>query len=77
MNSLLIKATLFASVWKVSCKIGDCITSSDEPLLILEAMKTEIPVRPEQSHVGQVVKAFGPGVKEGALVKPGDVLIIF
>jgi biotin carboxyl carrier protein len=48
----------------------------DDPLLILEAMKTEIPIKAEETHLGQTIKAFGPAVKEGALVKPGDVLII-
>lgn len=50
--------------------------SSEEPLLVLEAMKSEIPVRPDPEHVGKVIKAFGPGMGEGVLVKPGDVLIV-
>ncbi|KAF7760920.1 hypothetical protein Agabi119p4_10329 [Agaricus bisporus var. burnettii] len=74
-NVLTIKTPLFASVWKICCKVGDTITSLDEPLLLLEAMKTEIPIKAEEIHLGQKIKAFGPAMKEGALVKPGDVLI--
>ncbi|KAF9446428.1 hypothetical protein P691DRAFT_673636 [Macrolepiota fuliginosa MF-IS2] len=75
-NSIPIRATLFASVWKILCKVGDAITSAKEPLLVLEAMKSEISIFPGPEHLGKVVKAFGAGVKEGALVKPGDTLII-
>jgi urea carboxylase len=72
---LSIRTPLFASIWRIRCKVGDTITSLDDPLMILEAMKTEIPIKAEQIHLGQTIKAFGRAVKEGALVKPGDVLI--
>jgi biotin carboxyl carrier protein len=75
-NSITIRAALFASVWKISCRIGDRVGSFEEPLLILEAMKSEIPVKPGHGHVGKVIKALGPGIRPGALVKPGDVLVI-
>jgi urea carboxylase len=44
---------------------------------ILEAMKTEIPVRAGERAVGKVVKGFGRGVRDGEVVKPGDVLIVY
>jgi len=75
-NSIPVRATLFASVWKILCKVGDTITSAKEPLLVLEAMKSEVSVFPGPQHLGKIIKAFGPGVKEGALVKPGDTLIL-
>ncbi len=52
------------------------MTSSETPLVVLEAMKSEIAIRSSPEHIGKVIKAFGPGIKEGALVKPGDILVI-
>jgi biotin carboxyl carrier protein len=73
---ITITATLFASIWKISCTIGETLTSTERPLLVLEAMKSEVIVKPDPEHIGRVVKALGPGIRHGALVKPGDVLVI-
>ncbi|TFK35167.1 allophanate hydrolase subunit 2-domain-containing protein [Crucibulum laeve] len=71
-----VTASIFASVWKIKCRIDDVITSPDDLLLILEAMKTEIPVRAGEDNVGKTVKGFGKGIKEQAVVRPGDVLVV-
>ncbi len=44
-------------------------------LLVLEAMKTEINVEAGEENVGKMVKAYAPGVKEGVMVSPGQVLV--
>jgi len=56
----VVGAPMTSSVWKVSARPGDVVASGD-PLVILEAMKTEM-------HV----TAPGPGVVVDVLVTPGD-----
>jgi biotin carboxyl carrier protein len=73
-NSVTITASLFASVWKVKSQTGDVIQSDDEVLIILEAMKTEIPICAGEENVGKTIKHIA--VKEGAVVQPGDVVAI-
>ncbi|KAF5349974.1 hypothetical protein D9756_009200 [Leucocoprinus leucothites] len=75
-NLTTINATLFASVGKICCMVGQTIVSTQEPLLVLSAMKSEVEVKPHPEHVGKIVKAFGRGIQIGALVKPGDSLIV-
>lgn len=72
-----VTSSLYASIWKISCSPGDIISSASDVLLILEAMKTEIPVRAGEDNVGKRVSRFGKDVKEGAIVRPGDVLVLF
>lgn len=50
--------------------------SGDDVLLVLEAMKTEIPVMAGEANIGRTVVGFGKGVAENAPVRPGDILII-
>jgi len=73
-NSVTITASLFASVWKVKGQAGDVIQSDDDVLIILEAMKTEIPICAGEENVGKTIKHIA--VKEGAVVQPGDVVAI-
>jgi urea carboxylase len=56
----VVGAPMTSSVWKVSARPGD-IVDTGHPLVILEAMKTEM-------HVS----APGPGVVLDVLVSPGD-----
>ena len=55
-------------VWKIEVKLGDRVAAED-PLIILESMKMEIPV---VAPVGGTVVAIGVGpedlVEEGAVV---------
>ncbi|KAJ8473633.1 hypothetical protein ONZ45_g16222 [Pleurotus djamor] len=82
-----ISSPMHATVWKLKVAIGDTIQASDEAVAILESMKTEIPVYPTGTGdneddpaasglVGMKVAGFGKGVREGATVRPGDVLVI-
>ena len=62
---MAIEAPLNANVWKVEIKEGDKI-EKEKVVTILEAMKLEIPVRPEDEMEGATV--------EKVLVKPNDVV---
>ena len=72
-----VTSSLYASVWKITCDPGDIISSASDVVLILEAMKTEIPVTAGEDNVGRRVYRLGKEVKEGASVRPGDVLVVF
>ncbi|KAJ3854542.1 urea carboxylase [Lentinula lateritia] len=65
---------LSAIIWKVLVQSGTTIQHEDETLVILEAMKTQIPVKAGRQYVGRVIKAFGEGVQEGEQVNAGDNL---
>ncbi|KAF7342496.1 Urea carboxylase [Mycena venus] len=71
-----ISSPLFGNVWKLCCEPGQVIASSDTTVAILEAMKTEIPIKAGEVNVGKTVQGFGKGIREGASVNPGDGLII-
>ncbi|KAJ6622708.1 allophanate hydrolase subunit 2-domain-containing protein [Mycena sp. CBHHK59/15] len=71
-----ITASLFGNIWKICCRPGDIITCGDTTVVILEAMKTEIPVKAGEANIGKTVNRFGKGIQEGASVHPGDVLIV-
>ncbi|HZE38115.1 MAG TPA: biotin/lipoyl-binding carrier protein [Stackebrandtia sp.] len=63
-----IRAEMVANVWKVVAKQGDEITE-DDPIVILESMKMEIPVHSEDG--GTVVEI---AVNEGDVVQEGDLI---
>lgn len=64
-----IHADCAGTVWKVLASPGDAVVDGDV-LLVLEAMKMEIPIEAEDD--GVVVEIH---VAEGALVADGDRLI--
>ncbi|KDR71879.1 hypothetical protein GALMADRAFT_74481 [Galerina marginata CBS 339.88] len=71
-----ITASLFATVWKINCNQGDIVSADSEILMVLEAMKTEIPVVGGVEAVGKRIRGLGKGIREGASVRPGDTLLI-
>ena len=73
---ITISASLFSTVWKIKCKPGDTVLSDTQELIILEAMKTEVPVVAGEGNAGRTVLRLGPGVMEGKTVRPGDALIV-
>ncbi|KAJ7244619.1 urea amidolyase [Mycena haematopus] len=75
-GSTKITSPLFGNVWKICCHPGDIITSADMMIVILETMKTEIPIKAGKSNVGKTVRGVNKGIREGASVGPGDPLII-
>ncbi len=57
-----IKAEITGNVWKITATLGQKV-EEDEPIIIMESMKMEIPVA-----------AAEPGVVKEILVKEGDVV---
>ncbi|KAI0179694.1 AHS2-domain-containing protein [Hypoxylon sp. FL1284] len=60
-------------VWKVHVKPGDVIEKG-KTLVVLEAMKMEIPVLAGDAHIGLAVQEVL--VDEGTLVSPGTLLVL-
>ncbi len=65
-----VKSEIAGSVWKIVKQPGESVTD-DDPLMILESMKMEIPVLAEMK--GTVVELL---VKEGDAVAEGQALAI-
>jgi biotin carboxyl carrier protein len=65
-----VKAELVGSVWKITSKPGDQVAEEGE-LLILESMKMEISVTAPRAGTVKEIR-----VKEGEVVKEGQVLVV-
>ena len=65
-----VRSDMVANVWKVSVAVGDAVSQGDT-IVILESMKTEIPV--EAPHDGTVTEVL---VAEGGSVAEGDVIAV-
>lgn len=63
-----IESEISGTVWEVSIKVGDKI-SADEPIIVIESMKMEIPVSSESEGVlVELLVAKGDVVVEGQVV---------
>jgi len=63
-----IKSVIAGKVWKLTCKAGDRL-AGDDPLMILESMKMEIPVpAPGHCTVKQILVQEGEHITEGQTV---------
>ncbi|ESR25642.1 biotin/lipoyl-binding carrier protein [Lutibaculum baratangense] len=63
-----VKTEITGNVWKIVTKVGDEI-DEDEPIMILESMKMEIPVAaPEPGKVAEILVSEGDTVTEGSVV---------
>ncbi len=68
MTTIDVKTEITGSVWKIEKAVGDKV-EEDEPILILESMKMEIPVAaPEDGVVKEILVAEEDTVTEGAVV---------
>lgn len=68
MAEIEVKSEITGAVWKILVKPGDDV-DEDDPLVILESMKMEIPITaPESGQVSRIVLAEGDPVAEGQLV---------
>jgi len=74
--SSVVSSTLAAAVWKLTQGPGYVIKSAEDVLVVLEAMKTEINIEAGEENVGRTVQSYAQGVKVGAVVKPGQALVI-
>jgi biotin carboxyl carrier protein len=70
MAELRVRSEIAGSVWKIEVAVGDAV-AEDDPLLILESMKMEIPLlAPRQGIVKEIL------VAEGEPIAEGDVAVI-
>jgi biotin carboxyl carrier protein len=65
-----VKSEISGSVWKIEANIGDKV-AEDDPIIILESMKMEIPVLAPQDGVVKEIC-----VKEGDAVNEGDEVAV-
>jgi len=65
-----VVAPMGGNVWEVKVKVGDQVNEGDE-VVILEAMKMELPIVAEASGVVKEIK-----VKKGDAVETGAVLVV-
>jgi acetyl-CoA carboxylase biotin carboxyl carrier protein len=73
MASIELKTDITGTVWKVLKHAGESV-DEDEPVMILESMKMEIPVSaPESGVVREVLVKEGDTVSDGAVVARMDV----
>jgi acetyl-CoA carboxylase biotin carboxyl carrier protein len=63
-----IKTEITGNVWKIVAELGQEV-AEDEPILILESMKMEIPVSaPEPGKVKEILVSEGDVATEGTVV---------
>lgn len=68
MATIDVKTEITGNVWKIVAEKGQSL-SEDEPILILESMKMEIPVAaPEDGVLKEILIAEGDVVTEGTVV---------
>jgi acetyl-CoA carboxylase biotin carboxyl carrier protein len=61
-------AHITGTVWKIEVAVGDSV-AAEQPLVILESMKMEMPVEaPESGRVSRVLVAEGQAVEEGEVL---------
>ena len=65
-----VRSEVTGKVWKIEVEVGATVTP-DDPILIVESMKMEIPVLSER--VGKLVEIL---VAEGDAVEDGQVVAI-
>ena len=70
MAELKVRSEIAGSVWKIEVAIGDEV-AADDPLVVLESMKMEIPLlAPRPGVVKEIL------VAEGEAIAEGDVAVI-
>jgi biotin carboxyl carrier protein len=68
MPHVKVLSEIAGSVWKIVTAPGEAV-EEDQPLLILESMKMEIPVlAPERGVVREICVSEGSAVAEGEVV---------
>ncbi len=68
MSDQPIKTEITGTVWQIKVAIGDKV-SEEDPIMILESMKMEIPVlSPDAGVVKQILVSEGEAVTEGQTV---------
>jgi urea carboxylase len=70
IDGIAVTAVTSGTVWQLNVKAGDAVKADDE-LLVLEAMKMEIPVLSDETGVVSEVRCV-----KGQTVRAGDVLLV-
>ena len=65
MAETRVRSEISGAVWKIEVAVGDAV-AADDPLIILEAMKMEIPLlAPRAGTVREILVAEGEAIAEG------------
>ena len=73
MAQTTIRSEMAGTVWKIEAQEGEAI-AADDPILILESMKMEIPVlAPEPGKLLRILVKRGDDVREGQDLATLDV----
>ena len=68
MATVDVKTEITGNVWKIVAEIGQML-SEDDPIMVLESMKMEIPVSaPENGKFVEILAAENDTVTEGTVV---------
>ena len=68
MADIDVESEITGKVWKIETKVGDQV-EEDDPIMILESMKMEIPVlAPAAGTIKEIRVAEGDSVEEGDVV---------
>jgi acetyl-CoA carboxylase biotin carboxyl carrier protein len=68
MARIELKSEVTGKVWKIEIQVGS-IAAADEPVMIIESMKMEIPVSSEEGGtVSEILVAEGDSVEDGQIV---------
>lgn len=68
MTVINVASEIAGKVWKIESEIGQTL-SEDDPIIILESMKMEIPVdAPEDGEVLEILVKEGDPVAEGQII---------
>ena len=73
MSQTTIRSEIAGTVWRIEAQEGEAI-AADDPILILESMKMEIPVlAPEAGKLLRILVKRGDDVREGQDLATLDV----
>ena len=68
MAVIEVESEIAGKVWKIEAEIGQTL-DEDDPIIILESMKMEIPVdAPEDGKVLEILVKEGDPVTEGQII---------
>ena len=70
MAEIRVKSEIAGSVWKILKQPGEAV-EEEEPVILLESMKMEIPVMAPRSGTIAEIR-----VAEGEMVAEGDVVVV-
>jgi acetyl-CoA carboxylase biotin carboxyl carrier protein len=70
MADIRVRSEISGSVWKIEVRIGDRV-AEEEPLMILESMKMEIPLLAPGAGVVKEIR-----FAEGDAIAEGDIAVI-